>query len=85
LFTLRRRLLKGQIGIILRGVRGRVFHVPLGRSGCEKQADLPKTHEERWRRTKAACQTVRRVAQRCAAATAGNLRCWRRSGRRTNG
>jgi hypothetical protein len=34
LFTLRRRLLKGQIGIILRGLRGRVFHVPLGRCCC---------------------------------------------------
>ena len=31
LFTLRRRLLKGQIGIISCGFRGRVFHVPRGR------------------------------------------------------
>ena len=37
LFTLRRRLLKGQIGIILRGRRGRVFHIPLGSSGCENR------------------------------------------------
>ena len=39
LFTLRRRLLKGQIGIILRGARGRVSHIPRGRSRA-KQAEV---------------------------------------------
>jgi hypothetical protein len=44
LFTLRRRLLKGQIGIISCGVRGRVFHIPRGRSRA-KQAEVLEDSE----------------------------------------